>query len=216
MIRFWLIRHGAHDWLGRTLVGRQTGISLNKQGKEEAQLIARALARRPLSMVCSSPMQRALETAEPLADALELRISIRSELDEIDFGEWTGRTFAELDTDSRWREWNAHRASAACPAGESMRGVQKRILDFMGTLAQAHEGTEIALVSHGDVLRAALAHHLHVALDRMQTIPFEPGAVALIEFGGNSDSSVQIHSDPASLSEALEAQTRRSPTQVAA
>jgi broad specificity phosphatase PhoE len=186
MTRFWLIRHGSHDWLGKALVGRQPGVLLNRQGQQEAAKVAEALSSRPIAALYMSPLERTQQTGAPLAARMHLPIGIEEELNEIDFGEWCGLTFDELSTDPRWRRWNEARAAARAPGGERMRDVQRRIVRFLEGQSHRHAGEEIAVVGHGDVIRAALAHYLGMSLDLIQTIGFEPGAVALLELRSHS------------------------------
>src|SRR5688500_18790181 len=119
MNRVWFIRHGHHDWIGKVLVGRKPGIGLNEAGHRQAQSIAERLRGENFAAIYSSPQQRALETAEPLARANGLAIRTMKELDEIDFGGWTGRSFGELETDPLWAAWNNARGKARARDGES-------------------------------------------------------------------------------------------------
>lgn len=196
MTRFWLIRHGAHDWLGKELVGRRAGVSLNAQGREEAERIVRALAEVPLAAIFASPLERTVETATPLATNHGLVVQTDVDLLEVDFGEWTGRSFAELENDPRWREWNRSRRSAAGAGGERMIDVQRRIVSTLDRMARAHADEDVALVSHGDVLRAALARSFDLSLNLLHTIEFEPGAIALVEWEPRFSRVLWLSSNP--------------------
>jgi len=181
MTRLWLIRHGAHDWLGRCLVGRAVGIPLNAAGREQAQLLAEALAAVPLSAIHSSPMQRTVETAGPVAAAQGLPVTVDDALNEIDFGAWTKANFDELSNDLRWERWNAARAKAKVPGGESMLEVQRRIVARLTELARTYSGEQLAIVSHGDVIRAALCWYLGMSLDLIHMLDVAPGGVAALD-----------------------------------
>jgi broad specificity phosphatase PhoE len=115
MTRFWLIHHGCHDSLGKALVGRQPGILLNGRGHYEAEVIAGALSSRPFAAIYSSPMERAQQTAAPLAARKRLPIYIDEDLQEIDFGDWCGASLQDLSADSRWHRWKVTRATARPP-----------------------------------------------------------------------------------------------------
>jgi broad specificity phosphatase PhoE len=108
-------------------------------------------------------------------------------MDEIDFGEWRGRSFAELDADPRWAAWNAQRGTARPPGGEAMHEAQSRVLRWIGTLAETHgEGTVVA-VSHADVIKAAVLAHLGLGLDahhRLEVAPASLSALSLWPGGG--------------------------------
>ena len=93
---FHLIRHGDYGLLGRVLAGRTPGHSLSDLGRKQAERVAAALAHRPIAAVVSGPLERARETAAPLAARCGLEVSVDPDLDEIDFGEWTGMAFDAL------------------------------------------------------------------------------------------------------------------------
>jgi probable phosphoglycerate mutase len=195
MTRFWLIHHGYHASVGQALVGRQPGVLLNGRGHYEAEVIAGALSSRPFAAIYSSPLERAQQTAAPLAARKRLPIYIDEDLQEIDFGDWCGASLHDLSSDSRWHRWKVTRATARPPGGERMLNVQRRILRFLDILSHRHQGEEIALFGHGDVFRAALVHHLGMSLDLMQTIAFDPGAVALLELRAHSAALLRLCSN---------------------
>ena len=105
MTKFLLIRHAAHDLLGRALTGRAPGLHLNAQGKLEAERLADRLAVFSISAIYTGPLERARETAEPLSNRLRMELSLAPAFDEIDFGSWTMLPFSDLEQrpdDSRW------------------------------------------------------------------------------------------------------------------
>jgi broad specificity phosphatase PhoE len=206
MKRLWLIRHGHHDWIGKALVGRKRGVGLNEEGRVQAEYIAHVLRAENLAAIYSSPQQRALETAEPLARALDLAISIVKDLDEIDFGEWTGRTFEELHEDLLWREWNTNRRDARAKGGETMVEVQSRALRAVKRLARPDP---VAFVSHGDVIRAALITLLGKSLNEIQSIDFSPGEFVLVEMNGDGDVKFTWNRSPSQLHSSNQGQLRR-------
>jgi broad specificity phosphatase PhoE len=190
MKRLWLIRHGQHDWIGKALVGRKPGIGLNRQGRAQARSIAEKLRDVKLAAIHCSPQQRALETAAPLAAAQALRVRVDEAIDEIDFGEWTGRSFEDLAPDPRWERWNAARAEGVAPGGEAMRDVQRRILHAIETLATDEP---VAFVSHGDVIKAAMLAYLNLSLDAIHSLAVEPGALVYLELAAGSAARVSVH-----------------------
>ena len=150
------------------------GVALSAEGRAQAVLLAASLAGRPVAAVLSSPVQRAQETAAPIAARLGLAVTTDAGLDELDFGEWTGLAFAELEGRPQWDAWNRARSLASCPGGESMVAAQARALASVARLRQAHPGGELVLVSHQDILKAVLAHVLGVPLDLFQRITLDP------------------------------------------
>src|SRR5215475_2625081 len=101
----YLVSHASHDWLGRGIAGRQRGVHLNDQGRQEALALAERLSRQGIIQIFTSPMERALETAEPLARKVGLEASVLDGINEVDFGDWTGRSITELDQLSAWKQW---------------------------------------------------------------------------------------------------------------
>lgn len=179
MTVFYLIRHGAHELLGKVLVGRGT-IALSARGRAQAEVLAERLATTRLRAVWSSPRQRALETAAPIARRQALEPRIAPALDEVDFGDWTGRSFAELEADPRWGCFNRWRGTAEIPGGERALAVQERVVGLVGSLHAQYAGGEVALVSHGDVLRAILLHYLGIPLDFYHRLEVSPGRFSIL------------------------------------
>ena len=150
------------------------GVGLSEAGWTQAERLAATLAARPIAAVVSSPLQRARETAAPLAAKLDLEVAIDPGLNEIDFGDWTGQAFDALAPRPDWAEWNRQRSLAACPGGETMMAAQARAVDAVMRLAHAHPRAEIVLVSHQDVLKSVLAHLLGAPLDLMTRFAIDP------------------------------------------
>ena len=150
-----LIRHAAHADLGRTLSGRSPCRGLTPEGEAQAHALARRLAGTRLATIYTSPVRRARQTAGVLAEALRTDIEIAPALEEIDFGAWTGRAYAELADEPGWTAWNTHRSIARAADGEAMADAQARIVRFLDGAADTHAGAAFACVSHCDMIRAA-------------------------------------------------------------
>ncbi len=185
MIRILLIRHGSTDLLGRVLYGRMPGVNLNQEGMGQAEAIARALTRHyQLDAIISSPLERALETAKPLAAAQGRAIVIDEGITEIDFGGWVGKSFDELNELSRWRDFNRQRSIRWPPDGESMMEVQARAWRAIERAIEEYEpGATIAMVTHGDVVRCLLVLALGMAIDHIHRIEIAPGSVSEMQVG---------------------------------
>lgn len=179
-----LIRHAAHVELGRTLSGRRRDVALSREGIEQAEIVADLLAVEPIAAVYSSPRERAFYTARQIAEPHELDVRIADDLDEVDFGSWTGVAFSELEGDPAWTEWNEARATARPPDGESMADAVARTAGALQALAAEHAGATIACVSHCDIIRGALAHYLGLPLDNMLRFDVDPASVSRIALGG--------------------------------
>ncbi len=180
---FLLVRHAAHDLLGKAVAGRASGLSLNAHGRHEALQLAERLSSAPIAAVYSGPLERVRETAAPLAHRLGIVLRVDMGLHEIDFGAWTGRTFTELESTAEWPVWVYRRSEAEPPGGETILAVQRRIIETIERLRRAHEGETVALVSHGDVIKAALASYLGVSLDALERFDIAPASVSAVVAG---------------------------------
>src|SRR5262249_55215426 len=151
---------------GRVLAGRMPGIGLTERGRAEIAAVAERLAGENIAAIYSSPLQRTRESVEIVATRLGLPVEFRDDLIELDFGDWTGSTFDQIRTDPRWPAWQNQRSLARIPGGESMREVQRRVVEAMTEVKERHDpGATVLFVSHGDVIRAALLFALGMPLD---------------------------------------------------
>ena len=183
MTTFLLVRHAAHDWLGRGVPGRMPGVALNALGRQQAEALAQRLGEEVsgLSALYSSPQQRARETVAPLAARWGLPVELANEFDEIDFGGWTGWTMAQLEADTeRWRQWVEHRGTAAPPGGEPFAQVAGRTVAGIERLSALHPRQTILVLSHGDVIKAVLAAFLELSLDGLERFDIEPASLSVL------------------------------------
>lgn len=181
MTTFLLIRHASHDWLGRRLAGRTPGVHLSERGMQEAVDLACRLGEYPIRALYSSPLERAQQTAAPIAERLGLEVRTSHAILELDFGDWTGKPIDELRQDPRFTYFNSFRSGTPIPGGEAMQAVQARVTQEMHRLAREHPDEWVALVSHGDVIKSAAAFYLGVPLDLFQRIEISPASVTAIE-----------------------------------
>ncbi len=129
----------------------------------------------------SSPARRALQTAAPIAARHGLPVLEAPGLIEIDFGAWRGRAFAELDGNPAWTAWNTRRSLGQPPGGETMLAVQARAVAALQSLAARYPNTELAVISHGDIIRSALLHLLGMPLDMIHRLRIDPASRSTVE-----------------------------------
>jgi broad specificity phosphatase PhoE len=176
---FLLLRHAAHDNVGGFLAGRKSGVSLGEAGLAQAHRLAARLRDEPIAMVYCSPLERTRETATIVAQSRGLPAPVVvEELNEIDFGAWSGRDFDDLNRDPLWRAWNERRSLARTPSGERMVDVQARVLGAMAVMAQAHPDDVVAMVTHADVIKAAVMHHLGMDIDAWPRLEISPASIS--------------------------------------
>jgi probable phosphoglycerate mutase len=178
-----LIRHAAHVELGRILSGRRRDVALSADGLQQAQIVADLIGVEPLAAVYSSPRERAYYTARKIAEPHELKVEIADGLDEIDFGDWTGRGFDTLEGDPDWQRWNEARGSARPPGGESMGEASARAMETLRAIAAEHPDQLIAAVSHCDIIRGVLAACMGLHLDHLLRFDVDPASVSRIAIG---------------------------------
>ena len=178
---FLFVRHGAHDYLGRAIAGRIAGVHLNELGRQQADHLAEKVSQLPIDAVYSGPLERVRETAEPIARKFDLPLEIDEAFNEIGIGDWEDCNFVELGEDPLWRRFNSFRSSTAPRGGELMLEVQARALRKLEELRGRHEF--VLIVSHGDVIRAVMAHFLGTHLDLFFRIEIDPASLSLLEFG---------------------------------
>jgi len=179
MSRFYLIRHGTVDGMNQRIYGRTPGIHLSEEGRAEAARIAQELGHAGLEAIYSSPLERARETAEAIGRDAKLSVEIEPGVNEIDFGRWTNCRFEELRADPEWERFNSNRSSTGAPGGELMLAAQARAVSVIEKLRQ-QDGV-IAIVSHGDVIRALVAHYLGFNLDFIHRLRIDAGSITILE-----------------------------------
>jgi probable phosphoglycerate mutase len=194
---FFLVRHAAHALLDRVMVGRMPGVGIGEVGRAQAQRVACRLTREGIELIQSSPQQRTRETADPVAERIGLPAVIEPALDEIDLGEWTGQPLDQLEADPRWRTWNDSRSIARVPGGESMGEVQARVLGHLGHVRRNYPEGRVAMVSHGDVIKAAILFYLGLPLDAFNRFEISPASLSTVVVGDWGSKILALNEVPA-------------------
>jgi broad specificity phosphatase PhoE len=190
---FFLVRHATHALLGRALAGRAPGVGLDDEGRRQAEGVARRLASAGVTHLQSSPRRRARETAAPIARRLGLAVELAPAIDEIDFGAWSGRSFASLADDPGWDVWNTRRSAARPPGGETMHELQARALHHLFSTARRMPRARIALVSHAETIRSVVLHCLRMQLDDFARIEIAPASITIVEAAAGRCEAVDIN-----------------------
>jgi len=181
MTTFLLIRHGHTEWIGKAIAGHTPGVGLSRDGQRQVERLAERVRAFPIRAIFSSPLQRTLETAEPISRAFNLEVQPRLGLIELDFGDWTGRTMEQLQEDPRWERFNSLRSMTRAPNGDLMLDVQARMVDELEGLRAAWPGETVAIISHQDAIKAALAHYAGIPLDLFQRFEIQPASVSVLQ-----------------------------------
>ncbi len=188
-----LIRHAEHDLLGKMIAGRMEGVHISTVGQERARSLARRLKDLRITAIYSSPLERALETAEPLSELLGIPIRTSDALLEVDFGEWTGKTFQELSPERRWHDFNSFRSCTSPPSGEYMIEIQARVLAELERLRAEHENELVALFTHGDIVRVMLTHFLGMPVEMLHRIEIAPASVTVVRLARDAVQVLRVN-----------------------
>lgn len=183
MTQLLIIRHGLNDWIGDRLAGWTPGVHLNEEGHRQAQALAERLASLPIEAVYSSPLERAIETAEVIAAPYGLKVQVREGIGETQFGEWTGQSIEDLAKLDIWTAIQFHPSGVRFPGGETMREVQARAVAELEMIREAHPEATVAVVSHADVIKVAIAHYIGLPLDLFQRLVIQPGSLTILHCG---------------------------------
>ncbi len=171
----YLLRHGATaNNLARPprLQGRHENPPLSEKGRHQASASACALAEKSIAAVYSSPLRRAVETADPIAERLGLLNQTIDELIEVDVGAWEGRDWGEIEQNEpeAYRRFMEDPAANPYTGGESLAEVAERVLPAFSKLMQRHLGSSIVVVSHNVVNRVYLAHLMGMEISQARSI----------------------------------------------
>lgn len=178
---FYLIRHAQKEGGEGWLPGRKPGVHITPEGRAQAERLADALADVPFQSIYCSSLERVHETARPLCERLGMEWQAVDEITEMDFGEWTDRMIDDLDGSESWRRFNAFRSGTCAPRGELMLDVQARFVRKMIELRNLHPGGTVALFSHADPIRCAIAYFLGIPIDFFLRIQVDSASVSIIE-----------------------------------
>jgi probable phosphomutase (TIGR03848 family) len=194
MTALFLIRHAANNFTQEDkLAGWLPGVHLNDEGHQQAGQMAVRMDKVRLAAIYSSPLERAVETAEYLAKPRGLEIQPREGLGEIRMGQWEGQKIDDLNKSDEWRLFQLYPSGARPPGGESGRQAQMRALDEIEAICAAHPEGSVAIVSHADTIKAIVAHYAGVHLDLFQRIVISPASVSVIWIGPHGPRLVRLN-----------------------
>lgn len=187
MTRIYLLRHGAtalNRMVPYRLQGRATDVSLDDEGREQARRAAGALAGLRLEAIYASPMRRAVETGQAIAEPRGLAVTTVPELTEADVGRWEGKSWDEVAAEDPelYRQFMERPGTTPYAGGESFLDVQHRAVPALARLAARHPGGRIVVVGHNVVNRAYLASVLALPIDRARGIRQENGGISVIDY----------------------------------
>jgi probable phosphoglycerate mutase len=179
-----LIRHATNDWVRKGLLAGWTpGVHLNEEGHAQAQALGERLTTSHLDAVYSSPLERALETAQAVATPHGLDVRVHEGIGEVQYGEWNGQPIRKLVKRPLWRSVQIYPSGTRFPNGETIGEMQARVVAALDEIRAAHPNGIVAAVAHADIIKAATAFYVGVPLDLFQRLVISPASVTIFEFG---------------------------------
>ena len=183
MTTVFLIRHGLTAVTGTRLYGRTPGIHLDERGRRQAAALVERFDGVRLTALYSSPLERCIETMEPLAEARGLEIRSSDGLIEMDAGDWTGRTLPSLRRTKLWDTVQRNPSRFSFPGGESFVDAEARVLDDVERIVHRHPRGRVVVGTHGDLVSVLIAHYTGAHLDQFQRVMADPGSVSVVHLG---------------------------------
>jgi probable phosphoglycerate mutase len=193
-----LIRHGENEYVKTgKMAGRLPGVHLNQRGRQQAADLAEALKDVPLKAICSSPLERAMETAEPLTAGRKLEIQLRPDLMDNDIGKWQGRSLKALSRMKKWKIVQQAPSRFTFPEGESFLQTQARIASCLDEIAARHKPKDIvAVVFHADPIKLAVAHYLGMPLDHFQRLACDTASLTVLYINETDSRLIKLNQRP--------------------
>jgi ribonuclease H / adenosylcobalamin/alpha-ribazole phosphatase len=182
MPKLYLVRHAEHSDFGHRLTGRRRDVALTWRGRCQAAALGDRLRREAIRAIHASPCIRATETADAISHRVHVPVQLAEELDEIDFGDWTGSSFDELAGHPQWHCWNASRGSTCPPGGETMAAATARIRSFSEAALTGGETSAVVFVTHADMIRGYVCCLLGMPVDNLLRFEIDPASVTTIGF----------------------------------
>lgn len=202
---FLLIRHGESDFNQKKhIAGRLPNVHLTSTGQQQARLLAEKLSPVPIKAIYASPLERTMDTARPLAAALNLEITPLDDLLETDCGEWQGQSSRLLRRKKEWKLVQQHPSLFHFPSGESIAECQQRMVRAMETIRFRHEAQDIvACFGHADPIKQALAYYIGLPLDNFQRLAIDVGSITILQVIEDASRLLALNYNPAFAWEAL-------------
>ena len=178
-----LARHGETEWNVKEVFRGRIDVELNETGIKQAQLLAEHLSDVKIDAICSSPLKRALKTAETIAGYHKLDVEITPGLIDFNYGEWQGLSHQQVKDKYKelYAEWISSPDRIKMPAGESLSDVRERAMSVVSGVIAKYEGTVI-LVSHRVVNKVLICALLGLDNSHFWNIKQDTGGITIFTF----------------------------------
>jgi len=194
-----LIRHGENDYVKTgKMAGHIPGVHLNERGQKQAQALVEALKEVQIKAVYSSPLERAMETALPIANAHKLQIIQEPDLMDTDVGKWQGKSLKVLRLTKLWKIVQSAPSRFRFPQGESFPEAQIRYVNVVERIVRTHNKPKdvIAVVFHADPIKLAVSHFLGLPLDHFQRLSCDTGSMTVLFIHESGANLIKLNQRP--------------------
>jgi probable phosphomutase (TIGR03848 family) len=194
MTTLFLIRHAANDFVkDGKLAGWLPNVHINGEGHQQAEQMATRMAKVKLDAIYSSPLERAIETAEYLARPRGLVIRQCEGLGEHRVGAWEDQKIQDLEKTDEWRMYQFYSSGTRPPGGETGRETQMRAVGEIEAICAAHPDGAVAIVSHSDPIKMIVSHYAGIHLDLFQRLIISPASVTVLWLGPHGPRLVRLN-----------------------
>ena len=191
-----LVRHGQTDWnIERRIMGASP-VPLNELGERQAALLRDALQGYAIHHIYTSPIHRALQTAQILNQAFQIPLLPHDELAEVGYGTYVGKTFAEIKKSPDYQAYFLSPQLPVAPEGESLQQVQDRMWQFWLNMKTQHPSDNLLVVSHSDTIKSLLIKILGIDFSKMVQMRIDHATVSLLEAEKGNDRVLAVNMGP--------------------
>ena len=191
----YLIRHGENEYVkSGKLAGQTPGVHLNEKGQQQARALAEALAGVRLKAIYASSLERAVETAEPIAQVHGLEVQLRPDLKDNAIGKWQGRSWKVLRRTRAWKVVQGAPSRFRFPEGESFMETQARVVACLEAIVASHKPRDVlAVVFHADPIKLAVAYYLGMPLDHFQRLGCDTASITSMYIGPENAALLRLN-----------------------
>lgn len=182
MTAVFVLRHPQTTWNQQGRYQGRLDAPLSREGKSQAELVARAFACESIDAVVSSPLRRAMVLARDIAVAADAPLRTDSRLTEVGQCPWEGLLVGTIREryPELWGEWRSNPDRVHFPSGECLRDVVRRSVSALADITALYPGGNVVAVTHSTVVQALAAHCLHLDLRYIHSVPAENASVTTI------------------------------------
>lgn len=196
MTKLYLIRHGETEWNATSKVQGTTDIRLNDKGRMQAEQVAKRLASENISVLYTSSLLRAKETAEKISKELNIEPKELHEFREICLGPWQGLTIDEIKENysDHFKIYREKPSEFSMPGAETFIQVAERFCNAINGIVAENKGKNIVVVSHGAAIKAAVISILGIDIDHYNKFRTDNASISILQFSDKYNGGVVVHS----------------------